>query len=368
METCITCGVRHNPQAACPRPPLNAAAPNVIVPAGGEPTDPSAAAALAMAPSPPSAGAPAGLQLGGTVPRNAAINGLSEDDLYRMLSAAHRGNATPEIRAALQDITQTAVGVDVEQPDFVGQLWQGADYVRKVVPLIAGPALRSFKITGWRWTTKPAVAAWAEAAGEDKVDVPSNQPATEPYEVEADRLAGAHDIDRKFRDFGDTAFFEAYYRAMTDSYRRLSDAAAVDGIEAVATDIAAPAYVGFLGAIAAGVAAIDDATNVQTTFVLANKADLIPWALATTNFDVPAFLSMIGVDPNRIVTHNSVTAGHILVGTSAAINFRELPGVPIRVEAIDMVKGGVDTGVFGYYAMELHDATGLQDVTIDTTP
>lgn len=302
------------------------------------------------------------------MPRAVAAQGVDQETFYRMLAAAANGNASPEIRNVLQDITQTAVGVDVEQPDFVGQLWQGADYTRKVVPLISGAPLRSHKITGWRWTTKPTVAAWAEAAGVDKVDVPSNQPETEPYTVSAQRLAGAHDIDRKFRDFGDTAFFEAYYRAMTDSYARLSDAAAVDGIEAVATDIAVAPYPLFLGAIASGVAALDDATNVNSTFVLANKADLIPWALNTTNFDLPAFLTLIGVNPERIVAHNSVTAGHVLVGTSSAIKFRELPGVPIRVEAIDMVKGGVDAGVFGYYAMELHSALGIQDVVIDTTP
>lgn len=361
MEKCATCGVRHNPQAECPRAPLNAGDPNVIVPAS---PDPASSAAPAMAPSAASAAAPSGIGPGGAPSGNPMLAQMGTDDLYKLLAAAHRGNLTPELRNALSDITQTAVGVDVEQPDFVGQLWQGADYQRKVVPLIAGKALTSYQITGWRWTTKPAVASWAG----DKAAITSNAPATEPYSVGASRLAGAHDIDRKFRDFNDTAFFEAYYSAMTDSYRRLSDAAAVDGIEAAATDILAPAYVGFLGAIAAGVSALDDATNVQSTFVLANKADLIPWALATTNFDVPAFLELLGVDPKRIVTHNSVTAGHVLVGTSAAIKFRELPGVPIRVEAIDMTKGGVDAGVFGYYAIELHDATGIQDVTIDTTP
>ena len=43
------------------------------------------------------------------------------------------------------------------------------------------------------------------------------------------RLAGAHDIDRKFRDFGDDSFFASYYAAMTESYAQLSDAAAPGG-------------------------------------------------------------------------------------------------------------------------------------------
>jgi hypothetical protein len=281
-------------------------------------------------------------------------------DLCAALAAQHSGQATREILNVLQDITQTAVGVDMDVPDYVGELWSGVRYQRKVVPLIAGERLTSFKIAGWRWTTKPVMAPYSG----DKADVPSNAVGTEPADTTAQRLAGAHDIDRKFVDFGDSAFFEAYYAAMAESYAILSDAAAVDAIEAAATDIAVPAYTGFLGAIAAGVESVSANAGADSTFVLANTTDLIPWALGTTNQDLSAFLSLIGVDPNRITHHPSVTAGHVIVGTREAIEYRELGEVPIRVEAVNMVKGGVDAGAFGYYATLLHDADGLADVTI----
>jgi hypothetical protein len=250
----------------------------------------------------------------------------------------------------------------MSQPQWVGELWDGVAYQRRIVPLLGGAKpLTSYKVNGWKWTTKPVVAAYSG----DKGLVPSAAVATDPFTTTASRLAGAHDIDRAMVDFGDTGFIQSYYEAMAESYARVSDAALLAAIIAGATDEATPAYEGFLGAVAAGVAMIDDDTGAGSTFVLVNKADLIPFVLSTTTFDMPAMLASIGVDLDRIVTHSGVTAGHVIVGTSAAMDYYELPGSPIRVEAIDLVKGGVDAGAFGYYATVLHDAGGLVDVVID---
>lgn len=315
-----------------------------------------AAADTSPAAAPPAIGDP-------TSNRRPADQIGSLDQFYAALTQREAGGRLPgELRNALEDITQSAVGVDVQQPDFVGELWDGVRYQRRIVPLINGPKLTSFKLTGWKWTTKPVMAPYAG----DKADVPSNAVSTDPVSANAVRLAGAHDIDRKFVDFPDQGFFDSYYAAMAESYARLSDAAAAAAIVAAATDVAAPAYEGFLGAIAAGISAIEDDTNASSTFVLANKADLIPWVLATTTSDMPARLAAIGIDLDRIKTSSSVPAGHVIVGTSAAIEYRELGDTPIRVQAINVAQGGVDTGVFGYYATLLHDAGGLQDVVIDT--
>lgn len=323
-----------------------------------ESTTTTTIAAVGSESTPLPAAAPSGMEsaAGGAAP--GGIANLST--FYAALAALHSGRATPDILNVLQDITQTAVGVDVEQPAFVGELWSGVRYQRKVVPLIAGERLTSYKIDGWRWTTKPVMAPYSG----DKADVPSNAVGTEPASASAQRLAGAHDIDRKFVDFGDSGFFAAYYAAMAESYAILSDGAAVDAVEAAATDYLTPTYTGFLGAIAYGVQQVSANTGADSTFVLANSADLIPWALGTTNQDLSAFLDLIGVDPSRIVHHPNVTAGHVIVGTREAIEYRELGEVPIRVEAVNMAKGGVDAGAFGYYATLLHDAGGLADVTI----
>lgn len=321
--------------------------------------DGGAAADTSPAAAPPAIGDPGAA--GGSRRRPAdAIPTL--EAFYAALTQREAGGRLPgELQNALADITHTAVGVDVDQPDWVGELWSGVRYQRRIVPLINGPKLTSLRVTGWKWTTKPVMAPYTG----DKADVPSNAVSTDPVTDVAHRLAGAHDIDRSFVDFPDAGFFEAYYAAMSESYARLSDNAAADAIIAGATDVAAPAYPGFLGAIAAGVSAIDDDTNAATTFVLANKADLIPWVLAMTNNDLPSRLSSIGIDLDRIRMSNRVPAGHVIVGTSAAITYRELGDTPVRVQAVNVANGGVDAGVFGYYATLLNDAGGIQDVVID---
>lgn len=371
MYPCTQCGQAHvqgeqyDHEAVAP-----AAAPEAPVapPAAANPAESAqvpAAAAASLAPvvhagngSPSlSAAVPAGLAAQAQ-PRQPG-DGWTMADFMEALKAQHTGRKTPELTAALQNITQTANAV-VEAPQFVGELWNRNTYQRKIVPLVSHDDLKSYSVKGWRWATPPVMAAWAG----DKNAVPSNAADTEDASVNASRLAGAHDFDRKFRDFNNTEFFESYYKAMSNSYAKLSDAALVDALEAGATDLTATGE-GFLAAIAEGVAAIGDSSDVGSTFVIANNADFLPWLMATTNFDLPAFMDLLGVDPRRIKTHSSMTAGHVLVGASGAATFYELPGVPIRAEAIDMVLGGVDAGVFGYYATLINDAGGLQDVTIN---
>jgi len=55
-----------------------------------------------------------------------------------------------------------------------------------------------------------------------------------------------------------------------------------------------------------------------------------------------------------------VPAGTIIAGNRKAATFKELGSTPIRVEAIDMTNGGVDGGVFGYYATLLNNPTAIQ--------
>lgn len=324
--------------------------------AGTSQPAPSTPSPAAPAPSP--ASAPAGL-VAAAAPARRSFDHPSE--FYAAMVSRHTQSATPELLAALSDITQGAAS-EANAPQFVGELWDGVRYERRVVPLLGSGTLTSYTVNGWRWVVKPAVAAYTG----DKAAVPSNAATTAAVTEDAERLAGAHDIDRKFRDFNDTAFFQSYYEAMTESYARLSDAAAVDALEAGAT-LVNNAHVsdGLFGAIATGIAAIDTATNAASTFVLVNKADLISALLPLTNMDVPAYLDLLGIDPSRIVAHPSMTAGKTLVGTREAATFYELPGSPIRVEAVDMVKGGIDAGVFGYYAVLINDADGLQLVDND---
>jgi hypothetical protein len=77
-------------------------------------------------------------------------------------------------------------------------------------------------------------------------------------------------------------------------------------------------------------------------------------ALGLTEGDLEGFI----IRPSA-----SVTAGKVLVGCREAVTVLELPGVPIRVDALDLARGGVDKAAFGYAGVQINDALGLQLVT-----
>lgn len=284
-------------------------------------------------------------------------------EVTAMMAAAFRSGGERKMLATLSDVVPANVD-EMALPGWLGELWSGVAYQRRFIPLFDQKPLTNYELKGWRWVTKPTVAAYAGNKG----DVPSATIATESVTVAAQRLAGAHDIDRKFRDFGETAFFEAYFRAMTESYARLSDLAVLDDVAAAATVVDA-------GTIPTGVAKglvfiVDGALEVldlgTPSFAVVAK-DLYRDILLTTNDNALKYLNAaLGFEAGtlegsgfRIVGTDQLSAGSVLVGIRDAVTVHELGGVPIRVEAEDIAKGGIDEGVFGYYAVNVHDAEGL---------
>jgi hypothetical protein len=53
----------------------------------------------------------------------------------------------------------------------------------------------------------------------------------------------------------------------------------------------------------------------------------------------------------------------VLVGAKGSATVLELPGSPVRVDALDLARGGVDKAAFGYLGVSINDALGLQLVT-----
>lgn len=328
-----------------------AATPAATEPAAGATSTPAPAAMAAGLVLPQGAAlAPAGVQLQAGQSRHTLT------DLYAAVSRVAMGQTRAHMEAALADITNTA-NPGIAPTQYDGQLWSGLQYRRRFVPLMASGNLTAYKGTGWRWATAPEVADYAG----DKADVPSNAADTEDAPWTAARLAGAHDFDRKFIDFGDTEFVQAYYEAMRESYAKKSDAKAAAFIVASAT--AGAAVVGNLLQAAATVATrVEDAVNQEVDYVMVNSAD----RLALINLvqdELPAYLAMFGIVPEKFVGTTLVPAGTVLAGVRPAAEFKELSETPIRVETVNIAKGGVDGGVFGYYATVLHDADGIQKAT-----
>lgn len=317
---------------------------------------------------------PATAPAGGLAASRAATDGAralraagpTRSELVSLMASAHKAGGARGLTAALADVVPANI-LGIEQPQYVGQLWDGKAYTRKFVPLFNHADLTSYSITGWRWVTRPSVAAWAG----NKTDVPSAAIETEPVTVSAERIAGAHDIDRKFRDFNDQEFFNAYLAAMTESYAQVSDITVLADAVAAATDVVpgtvptdVPAALAY---IVDGALSILAATDTMPTFAIVQPALWRDLILTPKDHTVEYLNTAFGLEEGstegfRIIPSSQAPAGGVLVGTRAAMTVHELGGSPIRVEALDVSKGGIDNGLFGYLADNVHDSAGLASV------
>lgn len=334
---------------------VTAAAPTPAAPAApAAPADPApATAAAAFTPRP-------AVVPGVVTPAASAFVHASAHAAAETLALMVSGRRDDVAHAELADITNSGL-TDALPPQWLGELWSGPAKTRRIIPLMNRRDLRSWSIKGFRWTTKPIVAPYAG----DKAEIPTGPVAVAPYEAEAVRWAGGHDLDRKFYDFGDAGILESYWRAMNESYAVVTDTAVGAWLVANATAIVDAAATDLTRAMIATSAAVDDALGVSPSYYLANPTDKYS-LLSVTQNNTPAYLSMFGVDPRSIVWTKAVPAGTLLAGAKPAATFHELAGSPLRVEAEHLSHGGRDRAMFGYTALTLDNGAGL--VKIDYTP
>ena len=265
---------------------------------------------------------------------------------------------SPGATAALSDITASGV-LGTAAPAWLGELWSGLPFTREIVPTFTPATLRGRRAVGWRWVTKPKVADYAG----DKADVPSNPVETESVEVAAKRLAGAHDIDRAFWDFGDTEVINGYFAAMAQSYALESDDRAVNFAVASAAANVLEAQPDLIHAAAKARQAIKLATRTEASTFLVHPDDAFG-LLKVTTLDNPAYLDLLGVDPTKFLTSDQAKKGSVIAYAKPAMTFFELAGSPIRVQAEHIAQGGRDAALFGYYATLLNDQRGVVEVPI----
>jgi hypothetical protein len=300
----------------------------------------------------------------GSVPGPVATTpaaGPSLADVNRMLAAYARGDRSPELTAALSDLTYTA-NAHVLPPQWVGEAWSRNTYERSVVPLLASGELTGPKVLGWRWKVAPEGATY----GGDKAAVPSNAATTETVEWDAKRWAGAHDHDRIFADFGVAGYWESYWARMAASYSKWSDGLALTGIKASATAVTPADASDVLGTIVDAVLAVLPVG--APTFCLLGSigvkalAGHDPLAFLSGTFRLPTADGNVG--GLAFGTHPGLAAGDVIVGVRNAATWYELGSVPIRVNAVDLVKGGEDTGAFGYGVLGVHEPAGIVKATV----
>ncbi|PAJ70923.1 hypothetical protein CIG21_01705 [Corynebacterium hadale] len=283
------------------------------------------------------------------------------DGAVRAISDLAAGRRTPELTAALKDITystQTATRV----PQWLGHLWEGGTYTREIVPTLTPKPLTGVEAIGWRWKKRPEVNDYAG----DKKEIPTNTAETETIKSKAKRLAAGWDFDRAYYDFNDTEFIKEFFEAAREDYAMKTDDRAAKAVVEYATnesELEAKAQPDLLRAAAHARQLIKQVARVEASTYLVNPDDMFD-LLDITTMDMPQYLKLLGVEPEKFVSSPLAPAGSVIAYAKQAVRWYELGNTPIRVNAQHISHGGVDEALFGYYDTMLVNPRGIVAVPI----
>jgi hypothetical protein len=310
------------------------------------------------------AAAPLGLPAVSTTPEPLTLSAVN-----RLLAAAGGGRRDRELMAALADIVPGDM-TEMSQPSWLGEVWAGNTYQRRIVPLLQSRPLTGLTAIGWQWDTAPVGDDYAG----DKAAVPSAVASTKAVNVTAARWAGAHDVDRAMRDFPNPEFWDAYWAAMAASYAKWTDALAITALDAVVANATAADGIGIGVAIADACLDVLDAGGVPNLVLVDRAAFRVgataePLAFLSGALDLGNGSGGIGSVTLKVVaglTDGTTASDGVVVALDTnAVTFRELGGTPIRVEGVDLVNGGVDVGAFGYAAINVNSAAHVAKRAVD---
>lgn len=361
------------PQALTASTPAAPAAEPTEPPAAPTPA-PQAAAAAVQTPAP----APQPAAAASTPPEPQAppimVTGTGTDlDTLSARIAGHfaTGGNGSNLTAALTDVLVPDDGGDsttTKRGQWVDELWQATRTERPIIDSIAHKPLKSLRVYGWK-------RIYPEGHLVDKYDggkaaIPaSGKMTTAPDEVTAQRWAGGWDVDRAFVDFNDEQFIRMTLEAATDDYKMQTEADVVAQFLAAATIV--PDVTTLTGALtqlglrSAGlgsrISRIQFGATAWAKF-LDLPTDQVPWWLqkqGTINLsDTNGNAGGLSFSVNQ-----ELPADELLAYDSRAATFYEKTP-PVQVQALDISRGGVDLGVFGYTALMINDPRAIFQTTI----
>lgn len=318
---------------------------------------------------------PAGQQVAASVPAvpsgvprrraPARTRSRSLQQVVREVTAALApgGGGPQAITAALSDIVNSDHVDTIQQPAWSGELWSGLAYEPEFTSLLNSGTLTNWNGQGWRFTKKLGISDYAG----DKAAIPSDTVTTESSSYEAARMAVGVDIDRKFYDFPNEGFVNSLFEQVRESWTMQLDAKVrawivSNAVPVLEDDGVTPtAEATLLKAAARAMMALKRRKVGKATFIVVNDEDYFT-LLDMTEFDVPAFLNLWGINPANFVSSDQVAAGKVLAGVRQTGTVRTLPGSPVRVSAQNLANGGVDEAFFGYWAIEEHHTSGIASV------
>lgn len=304
---------------------------------------------------------------------------LLASQVFQLIAEARTGgdDAVSTLKAALTDVkisgTGAAAGTGVIRDEWVGQMWQGRTYDRKFINLgrlgtqITAGGKSGFK--AFRGTAaSPADALGATWSG-NKTEVSSGTIHTTKHSSTLRKWAFGADIAREFFDLpGGAEVIEAMVRLVIEDYAIWSDESALaDIITAAGTPVApttsAPTeYSDSLAMLIQGILAVRRAKDTPS-FAIVNETayeellytpkDLIP-EFVTFDFNTEGTGSadagkLVVVEaPDSAFTAVDADTPALIVGAQNGIEFDELGSTPIVIDAVEIAKGGIDRGVYGY--------------------
>ncbi|HEU5223931.1 MAG TPA: hypothetical protein VFU07_09685 [Candidatus Lumbricidophila sp.] len=282
-----------------------------------------------------------------------------------------------QVLAALSDIKISGVGAlpapGVLQPNWVDEVASGVPYVREYITLgklgtnITAEGKKGFKVK--RGTAEAPVDKFVGDWDGNKADIESGAGFTQPLTSTLKRFALGNDIGREFYDLpGGLTVLDAFLRLVVEDHLRWSDEKALASWIATAGAPVAPKvyptnYPGALGMLIQGSLAVKrrkaDGRRDVPTFAIANEAAFEELAYAAGGEqNLPAFVSLNlstagngTVDGTIKVVQGDTgieDSASVIVGSDYAIEFDELAGGPLKIDALDIARGGIDKAIHGY--------------------
>jgi len=193
-----------------------------------------------------------------------------------------------------------------------------------------------------------------------------------PASATAQRVAGAHDVDRIFADLGDGSFIRSYFEMQAENYAELSESIAATTLLAGATALpgvtdvlaALNAAATELGLIGASVSFVKVSPDLWSNLITISAIDA-PWLYGGTASLVDGTATVGGL---TMASEPSLPAGTLLAGDKRAASYWEWKNPPLSLEMVSIPNGGIDLGVFGYLAMLINDPRAVVTVPVAVVP
>ena len=305
----------------------------------------------------------------------AGVNALDQltASLVGLQAAADNGT----LNAALAPITQADAFDATTVPDYVGELYRGRSYFQRYAPLVAQKELKSATSIGWRFKDGKTPQVFDYAGG--LAEVQSTPVEMEAVNVKAQRLAGGNKMDRIYTDLPDAGAMDAYLRESQDDYLKKIDLKVLNHLLANNTEAKAPTLPAFYSGPVGWAKLLHGARvlldHALPTYAIVGSDLWYEMGLTTQDQKLEYLSTQLGLEEGQAENFKLVGApysasalnGKVLVGTQGGTTLEQLPGGPVRVNALGIASGSIDHGVFGYYKLWTPDPRYIVSVVDELT-